>query len=387
MKQKTKNIIEFIRKIYDEDKQKIPLHSPIFLGNEKKYLSECIDTSFVSSVGRFVNEFEKMIVTYTKSKYAIAVSNGTSAIHIALLVAGVKKDEEVITQALSFVATANAIKHANAEPVFIDVDKNTMGMSPESLSHFLENNTEQKQGACYNIKTGKKISACIPVHIFGNPCEIDSICDICKLNNIVVIEDAAESIGSKYKDKHTGTYGLMGILSFNGNKTISCGGGGIILTNDKELAKTAKHITTTAKVPHRWEYIHDIVGYNYRLTNLNAAVGVAQLEKIDHIINNKRKLAKTYNHYFKENNISFLTEKENSESNYWLNAIILNDRDERDFFLEETNNQGIETRPIWRLLNDLEMYKQNQQLKLFDAEYLQERVVCIPSSYNKNLEL
>ena len=271
--------IKFIRKVYNKPIGFIPLHEPIFGGNEKKYLMECIDSTFVSSVGKYVTQFEEMMAEYTGSKYAVATVNGTAALHIALLLSGVKENDEVITQPLTFVATANAISYTGAKPIFIDVDRNTMGLSPQSLKEWLKQSTIKRfnkttnQRETINKETGKQISACIPMHTFGHPCRIDEIKIICDEYNISLIEDAAESLGSTYRGKHTGTFGLFGTLSFNGNKTITTGGGGMLLTNDKELAKKAKHITTTAKQPHKWEYIHDVIGYNYRLTNLAAALG------------------------------------------------------------------------------------------------------------------
>jgi len=361
-------------------KELIPLHAPQFNGNEKKYLNECIDSTFVSSVGKFVDEFEEKIAHYTGAKYAVATSNGTSALHIALLLANVTENDEVITQPLTFVATCNAISYCNANPIFIDVDKDTMGLSPSSLQVYLEKNTFIKSQQCINNRTGKVIKACVAMHTFGHPCRIDKIKDICDKYYINLIEDAAESLGSFYKDKHTGTFSQMGVMSFNGNKIITAGGGGCFITNDKELAKRAKHLTTTAKVPHKWEYTHDMVGYNYRMPNLNAALIVAQLEQLENFLNHKRNLANRYAEFFNLNTIKFIVEPKNSKSNYWLNAVILKDEKQRDLFLEETNSKGVMTRPIWTLMNKLTMFQNAQCGELTNAEWLEKRVVNIPSS-------
>ena len=373
-----KEVIAFIQKTY-QTTDFIPLHEPKFIGNEKKYLNECIDSTFVSSVGRFVDEFEEKISNYTGVKYAIATSNGTSALHISLLLANVEQNDEVITQPLTFVATCNAISYCGAQPVFIDVDRDTMGLSPSALRYFLENNTTIKNNKCINNVTGKRIGACIPVHTFGHPCRIDEIKDICNQYNIFLIEDAAESVGSFYKDKHTGTFGQVGVMSFNGNKIITAGGGGCIITDDEALAKKAKYLTTTAKVPHKWNFNHDIVGYNYRMPNLNAALLVAQLENLDNFISSKRKLANVYETFFNNTNYVFVKEPMDSKSNYWLNSILLKNKQQRDEFLDETNSSGIMTRPIWILMNKLIMFQNAQCGKLTNAEWLEERVVNIPS--------
>lgn len=384
MKGKHAKIIEFIKKIYDTE-EFIPLHAPIFLGNEKKYLNECIDTSFVSYVGRFVTQFEENIAAYCGSRYAIATVNGTVALQIALLTAGISKGDEVITQPFTFAATSNAIKHAGANPVYIDVDKDTLGMSPEKLYHFIQTETEFKATGLFNKTSGKQIKACVPVHVFGHPCRIEEIKEICDKYNIILIEDAAESIGSKVGDKHTGTYGLSGILSFNGNKTITSGGGGMILTDNKEIAKRAKHVTTTAKVPHPWEYIHDELGYNFRMPNINAAVGVAQLEKIDVFIKNKRRIADLYGEFLSSIGVTYVKEREGTFSNYWLNTVILDSKTEKEQFLKTTNDNGIMTRPAWKLSNELGMYKNCQCGNVDNSNWLQDRVVNIPSGVSKKL--
>ncbi len=377
------NFVELVQRIYNT-KEFIPLHEPRFIGNEKKYINDCIDSTFVSSVGKYVDRFEQMIAEYTGAKYAIATVNGTAALHIALLLSGVNREDEVITQPLTFIATANAISYTGAKPVFIDVDKDTMGLSPTKLEEFLSMKTIIKEdGFCYNLNTDKKISACVPMHTFGHPCRIVEVKAICERYNIALIEDAAESLGSKYKGKHTGTFGLFGTLSFNGNKTITSGGGGMLITDDEDLAQKAKHLTTQAKVPHKWEYVHDMIGYNYRMPNLNAALGCAQIEKLDEIISNKRELASHYRNFFNKSEIKFIPEPNECFSNYWLNAIILKDKEERNLFLEETNNNGVMTRPIWQLMNKLEMFKDCQVEDIANAEWLEHRVVNIPSSVIK----
>jgi perosamine synthetase len=371
--------INFITSIYGSEGV-IPLHEPRFIGNEKKYLNDCIDSTFVSSTGKFVDEFEEKIAKYTGAKYAVATSNGTSALHIALLLANVAKNDEVITQPLTFVATCNAISYCGADPVFIDVDKDTMGLSPSALQTFLEKNTTVTGQQCVNNNTGKIIKACVPMHAFGHPCRIDDIKDICDKYKILLIEDAAESLGSFYKDKHTGTFGQMGVISFNGNKIITAGGGGCVITDDEVLAKKAKHLTTTAKVPHKWEYAHDMIGYNYRMPNLNAALLVAQLENLESFLLEKRKLAKRYKQFFKDKEYTFVEELTASQSNYWLNAVILKDKEQRDLFLDETNSQGVMTRPIWKLMSKLSMFKNAQHGDLSNSDWLEQRVVNIPSS-------
>lgn len=374
------NIVDFIQKTFNTQ-EFIPLHEPRFIGNEKKYLNECIDSTFVSSVGKFVDEFEKKIAEFTGAKYAVATTNGTSALHISLLLVGVERGDEVITQPLTFIATCNAISFAGATSVFVDVDLDTMGLSPKSLKEFLSANCEIVNSTCRNKTSGKTIKACVPMHTFGHPCRIDEIKEICDIWHIALVEDAAESLGSYYKNRHTGTFGLLGAISFNGNKIITSGGGGCIITNDETLAKKAKHITTTAKIPHRWEYSHDMVGYNYRLPNINAALLVAQLEQLESFLQNKRVLADEYESFFTTcKNIEFVTEPKSSKSNYWLNAIILKDKKERDEFLEFSNNNGVMTRPIWTLMNRLEMFKECQCGDLSNATYLEDRVVNIPSS-------
>jgi len=369
-------IINFIQTLYNT-KEFIPLHEPRFLGNEKKYLIECIDSTFVSSVGAFVDRFEKEFALYVGSKYAIATVNGTAALHTALLLANVDKDDEVITQALSFVATPNAISYTGAKPIFLDVDLDTMGLSPEAFQNFLQTNCELKEKKCINKTTNRVIKACIPMHTFGHPCRIDEIAKLCREWHITLIEDSAESLGSFYKGQHTGTFGEVGIFSFNGNKIITSGGGGVIVTDDETLAKRAKHLTTTAKVPHKWEYEHDEIGYNYRMPNLNAALLVAQLENLENFLADKRTLAKEYKKFFKSiEDISFIEDPDDAKSNYWLNVISVEKRDET---LKVLNENGIMSRPVWRLLSDLEIYKECQSDELSNSRYLESRLINIPS--------
>jgi aminotransferase in exopolysaccharide biosynthesis len=378
-------INQFIRELYNKPEGIIPLHEPCFSGNEKKYITETIDSTFVSSVGEFVNQFEKMMCEITGGKYAVATVNGTSALHIALLISGVKKGDEVITQPLSFIATSNAISYTGAVPVFLDVDIDTLGLSPGSLRQFLESETfSDQEGNCINRQTGKRISACVPMHTFGFPVRIDEILEICRKHNITVIEDAAESLGSKYKGKHTGTFGELGIFSFNGNKIVTCGGGGCLITDNKDLARKAKHITTTAKIPHQWEYNHDEIGYNYRLPNLNAALACAQLEKLEEFIKNKKRISLKYQEFFNSfPGVKYFSESEESETNHWLNTICFESPAVRNQFLKVSNEAGVKTRPIWVLTNKLPMYKHCQAWKLKNAEWLEERVVNIPSSVIK----
>lgn len=371
--------IDFIKSIYGNEKF-IPLHEPRFAGNEKKYLNECIDSTFVSSVGKFVEEFEKKMAKYIGVKFAIATTNGTSALHTCLMLANVDIDSEVITQALTFVATCNAISYCKAKPIFIDVDRETMGLSPSALKIFLENNTTVKNKKCFNNRTNKIIKACVPMHTYGHPCRIDEIREICDEHCIMLIEDAAESIGSSYKNKYTGTFGQIAALSFNGNKIITAGGGGCIVTNNEVLAKKAKHLTTTAKVAHKWDFNHDMVGYNYRMPNINAALLVAQLEKLEVFIAQKRNLAKKYETFFKGTDYIFFKEPQNCKSNYWLNSIIFKDKNQSNKFLEETNSKNVMTRPIWTLMNRLPMFKEAQCGDLNNSEWLWDRVVNIPSS-------
>ena len=376
-----KSIIDFIRETFEEPDGFIPLHKPCFIGNEKKYLNECIDSTYVSSVGKFVDRFEEMVAAYTGAKRAVVCVNGTNAIHLALILAGVVSDDEVITQAMTFVATANAISYIAAHPVFIDVDKKTLGLSPVKMREWLSSNTEVRGNECFNKTTGRRIKACIPMHTFGHPVFLDELLQLCDEYHIEMIEDAAESLGSFYKGRHTGTLAKIGIVSFNGNKTITTGGGGMLLFQDEELGGYAKHISTQAKVPHTWEFIHDHIGYNYRMPNINAALGCAQMENMERFVADKRNLATVYDDYFRNNtSIDFFTEPADTQSNYWLNAIMLKNREERDAFLTYSNGNGVMTRPVWQLINRLPMFRACQCGNLDNSEWLEDRVVNIPSS-------
>lgn len=360
----------------------IPLHAPVFRGSEKEYLMECIDTTFVSSVGKYVDKFEEAVASYTGAKRAVVIVNGTNALFLALKLCGVEPDTEVITQALTFVATANAISYCNANPVFIDVDKKTMGLSYERLKLWLEKNVEivTKDGVRFAVNkyTYKRVSACVPMHTFGHPVEIDKIVTICDTYFIPVVEDAAESLGTLYKGKHTGTFGKMGVLSFNGNKIVTTGGGGMILTNDEVLGNKIKHLTTQAKVPHPWEFVHDDVGYNYRMPNVNAAIGVAQMEQIEKNVINKRQTAEYYKKQLK--GINFFMEPEHARANYWLNCMVMDNMLQRDEFLKYSNERGVMTRPIWKLMNKLPMFANAVHDGLENSKWFEERVVNIPSS-------
>ncbi len=428
-------IIDFIKSLYP-DTEPIPLHAPHFGGNEKKYLEECINSTFVSSVGKYVDKFEEHIRNYTGAKYAIATVNGTAALHIALKLAGVETGDLVITQPLTFVATCNAISYCGAEPIFVDIDRKTLGMSADALERWLSTNTIIENGACYykgvhvlhqlhksqripgqvfskqsdelseggargakscssefedtqcvkisDISGLRKITACVPMHTFGHPCEIDRIADICKRYHIALVEDSAESIGSYYKGRHTGTFGKIGILSFNGNKTITTGGGGMIITNDDVLGPLAKHITTTAKKPHPWKFEHDIIGYNYRMPNINAALGCAQMEMLPEFLANKRETASQYKAFFQTiSSVEFVTEPKDCISNFWLNAILLPDEAHRDAFLKASNDARVITRPAWILMNELVMFSKAECGDITVAEEIAARLVNLPSSFRK----
>jgi aminotransferase in exopolysaccharide biosynthesis len=378
--EKYKKILDEIRRIHNKKEGFIPLHAPVFMGNEKKYLEECITSTFVSSVGKFVDDFEKAIAKYTNVPYAVACVNGTAALHLALKLVGVRNNEEVITQALSFVATANAISYCGAQPVFLDIDKDNPSLSAEALKNWLNQNVKVVKNIAINQKTGKKIAACVPMHTYGHPCKIDEIVEICNEYNIPVVEDAAESLGSFYKEKHTGTFGKIGILSFNGNKIITSGGGGMLLFNDIKLAKKAKHLSTQAKVPHKWEFAHDCIGYNYRMPNINAGLGLAQLECIDDYLESKRKTAKAYESFFLSQNIHFIGEPKNAKSNYWLNCILFENKRNRNDFLELSNTNQVMTRPAWELIHKLPMYRNCETDALKNSSWIEERLVNIPSS-------
>jgi perosamine synthetase len=378
-----KETVAFAQEIFGNEF--IPLHRPVFEGNEKKYMTDCIDSNFVSSVGVKVTEFENMIAEFTGSKYAIATVNGTSALHIAIKLADVVPGDEVISQSLTFIATCNAINYAGAIPVFIDVDRDTMGMSPTSLRSFLEVNAEKRIEGVFNKFSGRRIRACIPMHTFGFPCRVEEISRICDDWGIALIEDAAESLGSYSNKKHTGNFGIVSTLSFNGNKLITTGGGGMIITNDKKIATQAKHITTTAKVPHAYEFVHDQIGYNYRMPNINAALGCAQLERIDIFLSAKKKLANKWKDFFTQNRVEFVEEIDGSKANNWLNTIILDSKSDRDSFLQYTNKNNVMTRPVWTLMSKLTMFKDCYHDGLENSLWLEERVVNVPSSVPFNI--
>jgi len=375
-------IIKFIQNQFNT-KGIVPLHEPKFNGNEKEYILDCIDSTYVSSVGTYVDRFELMMALKSQTSKAIAVVNGTAGIQVALKLCGVSKGDEVITQALTFIATANAISYLGASPIFLDVDIDTMGLSPIAVSEFLENHGEIRNGVCFNKKTNKKITACLPMHTFGFPVHIEKLIEICDRWNIPIVEDAAESLGSEYNGKSTGSFGKFGVFSFNGNKIVTCGGGGAIVTNDRKLGINAKHITTTAKVSHPFEYIHDDIGYNFRMPNLNAALACAQLEQLDSFLNNKRMLALEYKSFFDAMGIHFRTELQNTKANYWLMCVELENRRDRDSFLKETSDSKVMTRPIWQLLFKLPMYEGCQRDSQRNANYLEDRIVNIPSSVRR----
>tara|TARA_R110001632_G_scaffold186410_2_gene306799 strand:- start:3436 stop:4575 length:1140 start_codon:yes stop_codon:yes gene_type:complete len=374
-----KEVVHFIQNIYNTT-DFIPLHAPKFLGNEKKYILDSIDSTFVSSIGEYVNRFEIEFAKKINCKYAVATVNGTSALHVSLILVGVKKETEVLTQPLTFIATCNAISYIGAFPHFIDVDKDTMGLSPTILRKHLEEIAIVKDGVCYNKETNRVISACVPMHTFGHACKIDEIVAICNEYHIPVVEDAAEALGSYYKSKHLGTFGKVAAFSFNGNKIITSGGGGVIVTDDKEIAERAKHLTTTAKVSHPYEYVHNAIGYNYRMPNLNAALLLAQLEQLDLFVENKRALANLYSNFFKNKLIEFKIENDNCISNYWLNVLLFNTIKDRNQFINFMNDNDVMVRPIWQLMNHMVMFKDCPASDLTNSEWLEKRVVNIPSS-------
>lgn len=373
-------VISFIQQLYSSA-DFVPLSVPRFIGNEKKYLEECIDTTFVSSVGKFVDRFEEEMALYTGTKKAVVCVSGTNALHMSLMLVGVERDDEVLTQALTFIATCNALSYIGARPIFIDVDKTTMGLSPDAMKEWLVRNAEIKNGQCYNKHTGRRVKACVPMHTFGHPVRIEELVALCEEYHIELVEDAAESIGSRYKNRHTGTFGKVGAISFNGNKTITTGGGGMMLFQDEELGKQAKHITTQAKISHRWEFRHDHIGYNYRMPNINAALGCAQLENLDKYIESKRQVAAEYEEFFKNiPGMEFFVDSEDTFSNYWLNAVILKDKEAQLDFLQQTNDNGVMTRPIWELMNRLPMFEHCENDGLKNTIWFADRVVNIPSS-------
>ncbi len=371
-------ILNFIRELYD-GAETIPLHAPVLGEVEKRYLCECIDSTFVSSVGAFVGEFEKRVAEFTGSRYAVATVNGTAALHLALKAAGVKEGDLVVTQPLTFVATCNAVSYCGAEPFFVDVDRRTLGMSPESLRRFFEERTVRCNGMTVDRRTGRRVAAVVPMHTFGHPCRIDEIAVLCTEFGVTLIEDAAESLGSLYKSRHTGTFGKAGVLSFNGNKTITSGGGGMVLTDDEALAKRLRHLSTVAKVPHPYEYNHDEIGYNYRMPNLNAVLGCAQMERLSDILEEKRKKAAAYRDFFASmEGVAFVDQPENTVSNFWLNAVLM-EPDEREAFLKQSNEAGIMTRPVWRPMHRLEIYRHCDRMPLIESGRLADRLVNLPS--------
>ena len=371
---------QFVRDIYGTDKF-IPLHEPRFLGNEKKYVLDTIESTFVSSVGAFVTDFEEKIQAFTSSKRAVATVNGTAALHVALLMAGVQREDIVITQALTFVATCNALSYIGAEPLFIDVSLKTLGLCPKALDEYLEEHAFiDDLGVCRHKNSNKRISAVVPMHTFGHPVELDELLEVSEKWHLILVEDAAESLGSYYKNQHTGTLSLVSALSFNGNKVITTGGGGMVLCQEEALGAKIKHITTTAKIPHPYEFYHDENGFNYRMPNLNAALGCAQMENLTGFLEKKRHLARQYQEFFKDADTTFVAEPENCRSNYWLNAIICADKTHRDNVLEGTNKGQVMTRPIWTLMTKLPMYENALQDHLSNSKWLEERVVNIPSS-------
>ena len=371
--------INFIRSIYNT-KDIIHLHEPKFVGNERKYLLDAMDSTLVSQIGPYVDRFENDMSLFTGTKKTVAVANGTCALQVALRLAGIQNNDEVLTQALTFVATANSISYLGANPVFIDVDLDTMGLSPKSLEEFLNQNAELRDDGSYNKKTGKRFSACLPMHTFGFMCRIDEIVEICDKWNIPVIEDAAEALGSQYKGQSCGSFGLLSAFSLNGNKIITSGGGGAITTNNIDIGNQAKHLTTTAKIPHQWEYTHDKVGYNFRMPNLNAALACAQLEQLEIMKKSKNNIYNQYKSFLKDKGLKLVDIPENTDWNYWLMSILLDNKKDRDIFLEETNNKGINTRPIWTLMYHLPMYQNSQRDSQENAEYLEQRIVNLPSS-------
>lgn len=358
----------------------VPLHRPVFNGTEREELVGCMESNFVSPVGEKVAEFESRVADFVGASRGVAVVSGTNALQVALRLVGVGQGDEVITQALTFVATCNAIAYLGAKPVFVDVERTTLGLSSDALEAFLSEFGDIRDGDCYNRATGRRIAACQPMHTFGHPVRIDKIARICEEWCIPLVEDAAESLGSYYQGQHTGTFGRAGVFSFNGNKIITTGGGGMIVTNDEALANRAKHLTTTAKVPHIYEFIHDELGYNFRMPSLNAALGCAQMEQLQGFLDAKRGVAAQYECLCHELGVEFVREPEGARSNYWLNAIVLDNKEVRDRFLQETNDAGVMTRPIWRLMTELPMYTDCQHDGLPVSRWLEQRVVNLPSS-------
>ncbi|WPG19444.1 LegC family aminotransferase [Kosakonia cowanii] len=376
---KAESLIGYIRDLY-ETKEFIPLHAPTFIGNEKEYVLNTIETTFVSSVGQYVDEFEQKVQAYTGSARAVATVNGTAALHAALYLAGVQHGDLIITQALTFVATCNAIYHLGAEPVFIDISADSLGLCPKAMSAWLDENARRTETGAVHKETGKVIRAAVPMHTFGHPVDLDELLLVCEKWGIELVEDAAESLGSFYKGKHTGTLGRYGCLSFNGNKIITTGGGGMILCRSEEDGKRTKHVTTTAKQPHPFEFFHDEPGFNYRMPNINAALGCGQIEKLDLFLSQKRKLAEKYQTFFSGSEFTFISEPEYARSNYWLNAVICNSKVSRDNLLKEMNDSGVMVRPVWKLMHRLPMFQNYLRDELKVSELIEERLINLPST-------
>lgn len=370
--------VDYARSLYGDGP--VALHEPRFIGNEKNYLNDTIDSGFVSSVGEYVNEFERRIADYVGARFAVATVNGTAALHAALHLAGVREGDVVITQSLSFVASCNAIRYCGAQPVFVDVDAQTLGLSAQALEVFLHEYTQMREGVCVMRQGGETVRACVPMHTFGHPVQIDQIKKLCEAHGVFLVEDAAESLGSFVGKAHTGTFGRLGILSFNGNKIITTGGGGMIVTDDEVLARRAKHLTTTAKQPHAWRYYHDESGFNYRLPNLNAALGCAQMEQLPGFIQAKRALAQAYQDWGRTQGLAFVCEPPGTRANYWLNAIRLADVQQRDAFLAFTNERAVMTRPVWEPMHTLPMFRACARADLSVTEHLAQTLVNVPSS-------
>lgn len=370
------SLIELIRQHYGVSEGLVPLHAPCFDEAEKRLVVDCVDSTFVSSVGQYVTEFEQQMANYTGAKHAVAVVNGTMGLYLALKVIGLQPNELVLTQSLTFVATPNAIKMHQADPVFIDVERETLGLCPESLKQFLTEQTQQQNGQCIHRQTGRVVRACVPMHTLGFPAQIEQIVEICNRHNIALVEDAAESLGSFYQGQHTGRFGQVGVFSFNGNKVITTGGGGMLITDDAELARHAKHLSTTAKIPHAWLFEHDEAAYNLRMPNLNAALGVAQMQKLPVFLAEKRRLAKVYQ---QQPGLVMQTETAQMQSNYWLNTLICQDQTERDALLEFSNSQAIQMRPLWTPMHQLAIYADCLRTELPHTEWLAARVVNLPS--------
>ena len=376
---KPASLVEFVRDIYQTD-DFIPLHAPTFNGSEQKYVQETIESTFVSSVGKFVDQFEQNIEAYTGTQKAVATVNGTAALHAALYMAGVQRGDFVITQALTFVATCNALHHMGAEPILVDVSPMSLGLCPKAMDEFLTEHCQVVESGCIHKKTQRPVRAVVPMHTFGHPVELDELLAVCQKWNIALVEDAAESLGSFYKGKHTGTFGDFGAVSFNGNKIITTGGGGMVLCRTQELGARTKHITTTAKVPHPYEFYHDEAGFNYRMPNLNAALGCAQMEVLDQYLAQKRVLANRYHSFFENSDFQFVIEPEYAQSNYWLNALICPSAEARDELLKQTNDSGVMTRPIWQLMHRLPMFKDVPRGDLTQSEHIEAHLINLPSS-------